>query len=500
MLHLAPRTVSTVLLLAILPAGSVLHAQDPTPAPPESAPLDEFQRARERFESLVAEQDAILAERLWEVSDWCRHRKLYTERDRLARTVIEIDPDHQGARKVLKFFKRGDEWVQSGSYRQPRSHARDEHLEEFRQRLAQATDPYKLQLFRRLEREGDLLVPGTRERVLAKLLVLDPNDVALRTVLGEEAHGGRWVLSETKRALEAGRGVQTKAVESLEQVDRPQLSTTSKPEREVPVRWNATRMTPGVRVVGTTPSSEVEETARVTEAVSHLFKSVFGDAQAHRRGYTIYLLQNQGEREALLNNLGAIGEPTKGDLRRAGGGWLGAPNTLGEWDANPARRLDGAARQTLGAMMMDAYGINGSDGWAWEGLGLYLVYHMTGTRMTYFFDPQRYSTNRATTIWPLLQAQETQWLAVARDQIGQQGFPSLEFLLGRSVDTMRDEDLLLSYALAAYLLEGRPDDVPRILRRVGAGEHPVTVFEDVTGFAMPDLERRLQRWLQEILP
>ena len=65
--------------------------------------------------------------------------------------------------------------------------------------------------------------------------------------------------------------------------------------------------------------------------------------------------------------------------------------------------------------------------------------------------------------------------------------------------SMRDEDLLVAYVLSAYLLEGRPDDVPRILRRIGAGEHPVRVFEDVMGFSVPVLEGRLRRWLDEVL-
>ena len=53
--------------------------------------------------------------------------------------------------------------------------------------------------------------------------------------------------------------------------------------------------------------------------------------------------------------------------------------------------------------------------------------------------------------------------------------------------------------LAAYLLEGRPDEAPIILRRIGAGEHPVLVFEDVTGESLPGLELRLRRWLGEVL-
>ena len=148
---------------------------------------------------------------------------------------------------------------------------------------------------------------------------------------------------------------------------------------------------------------------------------------------------------------------------------------------------------------MDAYGVSGQNGWAWEGMGLYLVYQLTGTRKTYFIDRQAYARTSQTTLWPKLQDPQTDWLVEGRALLAGAAAPGLEFLLGRSVDTMRDEDLLVAYVLSAYLLEGRPDDVPRILRRIGAGEHPVRVFEDVMGFSVPVLEGRLRRWLDEVL-
>jgi len=485
------RAASAALSLVLLAPAHALQLGE--------EPELEARRAQRSFDRLVEGEEARLAGEMWDLASWCREHRLFLECDRLAHAILEIDGDHAAARKTLKFHRRREGWAQSRSYRTPRNHAKDVHEQEYPERLAALLDPYKARLFRRLERDGPLLLPGTRERTLRKLLLLEPDDVALRTVLGERQLDGRWVLAETATAAELRRAVPTLAGEALAEVRRPELDVVTREERALDLRWRAALKTPGVRVMGTTPRKEVDETARVAEAARGLFQRVFKRDQAHRSGYTIFLLQGSGEREALLRGMPGIPQVTQDLLRQAGGGWLGAPNQLAEWDADPARRLDGAARQTMGTLLMDGYGIDARHGWAWEGIGLYLVYHMTGTRLTYFFGRAGSSSTRKTTLWPRLQAPATHWLQEARSLLAQDHAPSLEFLLGRDVDTMRDEDILVSYALAAYLLEGRPDDASVILRRIGAGEHPVAVFERVTGASLPQLELRLRRWLDEVL-
>ena len=491
MLTTPARAAAAALSLVLL--APLVHSQT------DRGPDPEALRARGRFRRLIETEEAALVPRLWELAAECRDWRLYRERDLLARLVIEVEPDHAGARKALKYNRQGDRWVQSPSYRVPRSHAREERHALYAERLAATLDPYKARVFRALERDARLLALGARERTLRKLLILAPDDAALRTVLGERRLADRWVLEETAVAAEGGRAIAALAAAALDDVDRPRSEAQTRTERRLGVPWRSALRTPGVRVLGTTPRREVDETARVTEAVAGLFQRVFSHGQPHREGYTIYLVQGAEEREVLLANMPGLPETTKGLLRQAGGGWLGSGSRLGEWDPNPARRLDGAVRQTLGTLLMDAYGIDGRHGWAWEGMGLYLVYHMTGTRLTYFFGRSGYSSNRKTTLWPTLQAPETRWLAAAYDLLARDDAPGLEFLLGRDVDTMRDEDILVAYAVAAYLLEGRPDEAPIILRRIGAGEHPVLVFEDVTGESLPGLELRLRRWLGEVL-
>ena len=471
-----------------------------TPSAAAQVAPHEIIRTPERiaFDEYLSKAEARLIPQLEELAVWCQNARLYRERDRIYRGVLAMDPKNSTARRALRYFKQSGAWHQSTAYHVPRNRG-PENLSEYRERLTLATARFRSRVFRRLERGRSSLGLEAREQVFRKLLLIDPDDQALRTVLGEARLGEHWVLEETARADRGRRNIGDLARISLEVTERPAITTPNRSERKLDLLWSAARSTPRVRVVGTTKAREVEQTAHVTDAVGVYFRGVFRRDQPHRKAYTIYLLRNPEERDRMLAGMPWIDTQTKNLLRSASGGWLGRPNVLGEWDPDPARRLDGAARQTLGTLLMDAYGVGGKNGWAWEGIGLYLVYQLTGTRKTYFIDRQAYVRTSQTTLWPKLQSPETDWLVEGRNLLASPAAPGLEFLLGRSVDTMRDEDLLVAYVLSAYLLEGRPDDVPQILRRIGAGEHPVRVFEDVLGFSVPVLERRLRRWLDEVL-
>jgi len=61
----------------------------------------------------------------------------------------------------------------------------------------------------------------------------------------------------------------------------------------------------------------------------------------------------------------------------------------------------------------------------------------------------------------------SKWLRGARGVLEGSDPPKLHFVLGADVNRMTQRDMLLSYALAAYLLEAHPDAVvPIELRRL----------------------------------
>ena len=91
-------------------------------------------------------------------------------------------------------------------------------------------------------------------------------------------------------------------------------------------------------------------------------------------------------------------------------------------------------------------------------------------------------------------------MAEGRALLLREDAPRLAFLLGDDVNALSDRDLLHSFVLAAYLLEGRRSEVPELLRLVGAGEHPVHAFESALGAPLPAIEARMRRWLEETGP
>ncbi|MCP3920596.1 MAG: hypothetical protein GY711_34145 [bacterium] len=448
------------------------------------------------FAAARAAIETDIVPRLAELAHWCHDRRLFGDRDRLWSGVLRLEPGNSDGRRILRYRRSGDGWLQSKSYklgvnRNPRA------VPEFTGRYRRVVGDYKLRLFKLLSahRKDPEVGPEVREDVLGHLLLIDPDDLEVRTALGETWHEGRWILAESQRTLRGRADLALFARAAMEWAPEPQAVEATEAERDLGLELRGAHATSAVRVLGTTDSVETKATARLTHAAEHYFEHVFRLRQTHRDGFTVFLLSGFGEREALLKGFG-VPEPRAALARQSAGGWL-TPTVVGQWSSDPRRRLDGAARQTLGAMLMDAYGIDGRHGWAWEGVGLYLVYNLTGTRMTYFFEHSDYQKNRPITLWPRLQNPATDWLAEGRALLAGPKAPKLEFLLGRNVNLMRDEDMLMGYVLAAYLLEGWPREAPGLLRRIGSGEHPIESFESGLGYSLRQIERRLARWLEE---
>jgi len=445
--------------------------------------------------------DAALVLELEPLAARCGDERAFAESDRLYGAILILDPEHRAARKALHYHKvgghkvGGDRWVQARGFR-PRRNWDEAKLAELRERITPILERYREATFTLIDEHRAALRTVGVERERQRLVAIMPDDPVTRAAIGEVLVDGEWLLEESRVTLHRRDAYPSLAGACLDRAPEPAQGEIRAEEHAIPLPWNAARRTERVRVVATTGDPEASRTARVTHAVNDLFRYVFAVDQRARVDYTIYLLQ-QGQASALLQHLTGLDQPTRDGLRQASGGWLGAGNRLGEWDPNPARRLDGAARQTLGTLLMDAFGIDGSSGWAWEGVGLYLIHGMLGTRMTWFFDPEGYQPTSTTGLWTKLQDPAFDWFAEAARLLDGEDPPRLVYLLGRDVNAMREVDVLYAYVVAAYLLEGHPQKAAAILRRIGAGDHPVAVFEEELGFTAPTIERRLRRWLRE---
>jgi hypothetical protein len=46
----------------------------------------------------------------WELAEWCRERRLLPQRDKHLSRILDMDPNHEKARRALGFSKSGDKW------------------------------------------------------------------------------------------------------------------------------------------------------------------------------------------------------------------------------------------------------------------------------------------------------------------------------------------------------------------------------------------------------
>lgn len=471
----------------------VLGVSAPAYPQASSAGLTAFHAERGALERRAVPELETLA-------TWCNRSKLFLERDRAYAMLLRLDPEHPRARRALRYLRRGESWTQSPAFRWGKNLAREAVWLEYEAKLDEHWHPYRSALFTLVERFRGRLDMEEIEDLLRDLLVMQPDDVALRRHLGERRWGDRWVLDETVRALET-RGVFAAATRAtVEAAPEPRDLEVDQLQLRGPNIFSVGRATERVRVLGTVGAEEVRHTARVTHAVGDLVHLVFGEegpvADNPRLDYSVFLMEPH-EAGGVVTAWPGIAMETRGALQSSHGGWLG-PSSIAEWSPDPRRRLDGAARQTLGLYLLDGFGIGGRQGWVWEGVGIYLVHHLVGTRLTWFFEARGYQRQTPGSLWPVIQDPTLDWVDLGRELRRDGRAPSLRTLIGRSVNDMREADLVLSYTLAAYLLEGRPEDAPELFTRLGEGEHPLYAFEGTFGWTFAQIETRFERWLEEM--
>jgi hypothetical protein len=89
------------------------------------------------------------------------------------------------------------------------------------------------------------------------------------------------------------------------------------------------------------------------------------------------------------------------------------------------------------------------------------------------------------------------WIDAAWKLLRAPDAPDYAAVMSADAATLGMEGMLASYALSAYLLEGRPDALPELLFRCGRGEAPEASVPGALGLALDELRPRIVRWLSE---
>ncbi len=76
----------------------------------------EYEKIRPRYPDTVEGQ--------WDLAEWCRKRTLLSERKVHLERILELDPDHEKARRLLGYFKRDGEWTTEEEVRKSQGYVR----------------------------------------------------------------------------------------------------------------------------------------------------------------------------------------------------------------------------------------------------------------------------------------------------------------------------------------------------------------------------------------
>jgi len=463
----------------------------PAPAPIGAAravvPRQGYEQART---AAVRERISDLAS----LARYCERKHWYLERDRLLALVLELDPDHAATRKGLGYKRSGGAWVRETA---PQSfneaYVDQEDLEE-RETKAREDD-----LRRRLEALDEFaaeLAAAEVEGELRALLALHPQAPEVRKRLGYVPgwEGHPWVTSEAKASMDRRLSWQAKARELRERAPAAKAVGITPAEQKLGVPWTAALRNPIARAVTSFDAEEATNALQVAWAAGELVKAELGVEPNWPERLAIHILAPGAQVEALARSWPETTED-RALLVRVNSSWLDWEN-LGVWNPSAPARLDSVTRQLVGRLLR-RFGVTPDQGWIWEGFGVYLSHSLIGTRLVFFTQPSEY-VERGQTLRQLLEQKDADWYGLARRVLSSPKPPGLVFLLGKDVNRLTDEDLLVAHALAAYVLEAHAEKAAELLRRIGAQEPPAKVLEEVLGIPIAELAPRLSSWLAEI--
>jgi hypothetical protein len=448
-----------------------------------AGPGDPFAEARER-----------MVPGLLDLADWCRGEGLKRERARVLEAVLVFDPDHARARRELGYRRREGGWERRPGWREPRK-TRIDGLADYLDRREALLGPFVGEVLSALEEPDASLVPERRGRVLDTLVRLAPEDERVRGARGEARLEERWVLLEALAARERLPRLRERATCLRREEEDPAEAPLDRVDRAIGLPWKGSFRNRFVRTVGTVTPDETREAARLAAAATKLFNEVFESSTRPGPGYVIHLLKGLGEAKPYLDRHPGISPARREFAAKLESDFADSGYDVGIWSDLRARREEWVARQTLAMLIRFRYGLSAKHGALSEGIGLHLSHLLTGRRSTWFVRPTEYAGDDGR-----LQAQmrdpKADWKALARRLIRAGQTPDYRLLLSLDVNAMTRRDLIHAHALAAYLIEGKPEGAWRFLRLVGHGRHPAEAAPEALGRTLPELEHRVRRWLE----
>jgi len=471
---------------AILILALVLAAPPTLPEPSPAAGVAEG-RTQDEAEKLRAE----LIQKLLGLATWCNEKELFLQRDNIWRSVLGLDSENAGARQGLRYSRDA-----AGKWMEPKPReVKDRNaaaLPEFSKKRSEVVGAWRDQVLALLEKEQ--ADPAKRAAALDEVLLVDPDDAMVRGLRGEARSGTNWVLQETLSG-EARRAALRQLVEKgREGVPAAAAVPPSPEDLALLPAWKTSCLSDGMHLLAQTPETEAREMVLLTHAGCALAEGLCGKPMPPPDGFTVYVLVDAGERDRLLTGIPGASDEEKKSWKASAG--FGIPHSASVvlWDKDAKRRADCFARHLAANLLYKGFALESKQGWIFEGFGLYFAQLLVGTRLTWFIGVAAgdNSALRARLVSP-----KGDWFVEADKLLKSSNPPKLSVLLGKELTAIKLDEMVLAQAFAAYLAEGLPEQFPKILEKIGAGESAVAAIEAVTGRPLAETEKRLARWITE---
>jgi hypothetical protein len=451
----------------------------------------------EGYEELRERELGGMITRLREHAEWCKKNKLWLQRSLAYEALLQFDPDDEGAHRGLGHKKLKDgSWV-AGKRPKPVDRSKRD-LEEAETRRKAIAEPFVAALQGLYERQGDELPAPLQERLIKDVLAVDPENVWAHGLRLEVKHEGAWVMMEV--ANTAGCREELAKFEALtrEELEPAAAKELTSLESGLELSFTAALERSGVRVVGTVEEEELQKCAENLRVARTLLCETVGSQCAYSSDFTYFLLKNSSEQAVFLSNHPMVEDADRAFYLALESVTLKGARHFGSWSDSGPRRLDSACRQGISNLLYYGHELTAEHGWAFEGVGLYFTNKVTRTNLTWFVAPSRYmSADDDAAFRAKLSRRNVDWLDEARLLLKEGKFPKFHSVVGRSVNRLSTEDLLLCNAVIAYFVEGRPGALSKILKKLGRGRTAHEIFLEELGLDLLQFDERLRRWLVE---
>lgn len=433
-----------------------------------------------------------LAVRLKSLLKWSADQGVSGFRHRLYELLIKVEPNHRSARKSLGYERsRTGEWTRRPDYYPPKDWD-IQKLGEAEKRLDDRLATFRDCVLDLLEKD-DGVDARRRNQLIERILEFMPDDELLRKQRGEVRHEGNWVLPETVKSRESRRRIAQLVVKL-----RSQLEGTIR--RVAPAQaggWHAAYESAGRSVVGTVQAQEAHDTLLDMEVAAGVARQLLGMKSASEGAVgPTYVMLVRSRQEAL-------GVAAQSKYARAIIDSIQSVNAVvlegGQkaliYADGPLHRRLAATRYTLDAHIHEGIGAH-ERGWLTEGLGQRLTWHLSSEHGISFASLRGTERKRQAS-GSKLPADPAQWLPSAADVLERDGARALARVLTARLNAMTSDDVLVSYGLAAFLLEARPDLGPEFMKATTGSHDAAALAKKHLGASLDVVTKRLVRWLRE---